>query len=102
FMLASLEKTLRAVFASVELHQAASGNAFFVASATPLRLRRPYEYTAVHPSVLDPFRTAMNETRETDPTHGIVLTDDFNPVDFHDAQNRERQRRELAQSMQEL
>jgi hypothetical protein len=52
--------------------------------------------------VLDQFRAAMNETRQTDPTHGIVLTDDFNPVDFHDAQNRERQRRELAQSMQEL
>ena len=102
FMLSSLERTLRAVFASVELHQAANGNAFFVASAAPLRLHRPYEYTAVAPSVLDQFRTAMNEVRETDPTHGIVLTDDFNPVDFHDAQNRERQRRELAQSMQEL
>ncbi len=102
FMLASLEKTLRVVFASVDLHQAANGNAFFVASASPLRVRRPYEYNSVHPSVLDQFRTAMNETRQTDPTHGIVLTDDFNPVDFYDAQNRERQRRELAQSMQEL
>jgi hypothetical protein len=33
------------------------------------------------------------------PDAGTVLTDDFNPVDFHDARNRERFRRLLASSV---
>ena len=33
---------------------------------------------------------------DTNPDHGRVLTDDFNPVDFFDAKNREVIRRNLA------
>jgi hypothetical protein len=56
----------------------------------------------VHPSVLDSVRTTINQLHETDPRHGIVLTDDYNPADFYDAANRERLRRALAQSMLQL
>ena len=38
--------------------------------------------------------------RETDPAHGIVLTDDYNPVEFRDAANREAIRKNLARSIQ--
>jgi hypothetical protein len=31
-----------------------------------------------------------------------VLTDDFNPVEFYDARNREKLRRQLALSVREL
>ena len=36
---------------------------------------------------------------DTNPDHGRVLTDDFNPIDFHDARNRESIRKNLALSM---
>jgi hypothetical protein len=37
-----------------------------------------------------------------DPNAGIVLTDDFNPVEFYDAANREQHRRALALSIRDL
>jgi len=33
--------------------------------------------------------------REPHPDHGRVLTDDYNPVEFHDAANREATRKSL-------
>ncbi|MEN9676474.1 MAG: hypothetical protein RIS76_2370 [Verrucomicrobiota bacterium] len=102
FFLASLSKTLRAAFDHVELHAAESGNAFFVASATPLRVFRTIEPQTIHPMVREDVVRVLARTRETDPQHGRILTDDFNPVEFHDAANRERIRRSLAKSMQEL
>ncbi len=102
FLLASLTRTLRAVFAEVRLHVALNGNAFFLASPAPLQVRRPADLSAVHASVVDEVRAVLNRIHETDPRHGIVLTDDFNPAEFHDAINRERLRRDLAKGMQEL
>ena len=102
FFLASLAKTLRAAFGHVELHAADNGNAFFVASATPLRAFRTIDPQTIHPMVRDDVMAVLARTREPDPLHGRVLTDDFNPVEFHDAANRERLRRNLAKSMQEL
>jgi len=102
FLLSSLTKTLRAVFAEVRLHVAVNGNAFFVASPSPLKVYRQVDLSSVHSSVLESVRAVMNRIHETDPRQGIVLTDDFNPADFYDAANRERLRRDLAKSMQEL
>ncbi len=102
FFLASLMKTLRSAFSEVRLHLAGNGNAFFVASNAPLQVHRRVDLSAVHPRVIDDLRVVLNQSLETDPKSGIVLTDDFNPVDFHDAANRERLRRTLARSMQEL
>jgi hypothetical protein len=36
---------------------------------------------------------------ETNPDHGIVLTDDYNPVEFFDAANREEIRAHLAEAV---
>lgn len=99
----SLQKTLRAVFANVRLHGHDSGNFFFVASQSPLVRHREYDLAQVHPQVLGEARGVLAAPAEPLPDDaGIVLTDDFNPVDFHDAGNRERFRRTLAKSMLKL
>jgi hypothetical protein len=35
-------------------------------------------------------------------THGRVLTDDYNPVEFYDARNREELRRRLALNARQM
>ncbi|MBX3733428.1 MAG: fused MFS/spermidine synthase [Verrucomicrobiae bacterium] len=102
FFLASLMKTLRAVFPHVALHAAEGGNAFFAASTSPLQVHQRVDPRTVHPVVREEVVRVLSRTQETDPGHGRILTDDFNPVEFHDAANRERLRRNLARGMQEL
>jgi predicted membrane-bound spermidine synthase len=100
FLGASLMKTLRSVFTSVRAHGARGTNMLFVASRrTPLDVLRLPDFGEVHPDVLADVRRAFTTLWEPDPDKGIVLTDDFNPVDFHDAANREKFRRRLALSM---
>lgn len=98
---ASLEKTLKRVFNSVKLHsEGPEGNLFFVASDRKVLdfLHQP-DLSGVHPRVEKRVAAAMAGLRQADPSHGRVLTDDFNPVEFYDAANRERLRRELASFM---
>jgi spermidine synthase len=103
FLVASLHKTLKATFQMVHIHASGNGNVFFVASdaTAPLRLVQPAP--GGYP---DSVREAALETfasnRSTDDRSGRVLTDDYNPVDYFDAQNREENRRNLAQSISEL
>ena len=94
---ASLYKTLSSVFKTVKIHAAEDdGNIFFVASDQPqLAFLHQPDLTAVHPDVLETVTKAIGRTVETDSRHGRVLTDDFNPVEYYDARNRERLRREL-------
>ncbi len=99
FFAASLQKTLRAVFADVRLHEAGNGNMFFVASPSPLSPKRPTELAKVHPALRSQVSDMLTGIYEADANHGIVLTDDFNPVDYYDAENRQRIRRELAMAM---
>jgi hypothetical protein len=100
FFGASLHKTLTNVFASVRIHSSPGGNTLFVASPRPeLAILHPPEFSHVHTNVVERVREAFNTLRETDPNHGQVLTDDYNPVEVFDAANRERLRRVLAASM---
>ena len=100
FFTASLDKTLRAVFGTVRIHASGNGNVFFVASpAKELKQHRTMDFEAMHATVRQQARDALAGIKETDPKSGIVLTDDFNPVEFHDAKNREQFRRQLAFSM---
>jgi len=97
---ASLSKTLAAVFPSVRIHAGSRGNTMFVASARrDLAIVRPPSYEGIHGYARHDVEEAFNTLRETDPAHGIVLTDDYNPVEFRDAANRERIRKNLAKSM---
>lgn len=100
FFTASLDKTLKSVFGTVRIHASGNGNVFFVATpAKELKQHRTMDFAAMHATVRHQAREALEGIRTTDPKHGIVLTDDFNPVEFHDAKNREQFRRQLAFSM---
>jgi spermidine synthase len=100
FFTASLNKTLKAVFAGVRIHSNKGGNVLFVASdRAELNFLRPPDLSGVHSSVRWPVEAAYANVMDTNPDHGRVLTDDFNPVEFHDAKNREAIRKNLAFSM---
>jgi spermidine synthase len=100
FLTASLDKTLKAVFKSVRIHSVGNGNVFFVASdEADLKLSTTPDLSPMHPTVREQVKTGFERITQTNPTHGQVLTDDFNPVEYYDAVNRELVRRQLAVSM---
>lgn len=101
FFSASLSRTLAAVFPSVRIHAGSRGNTMFVASPRrDLAIVRPPSFEGIHGSARPDVEEAFKSLRETEPTHGLVLTDDYNPVEFRDAANREALRKNLARSMQ--
>jgi hypothetical protein len=53
----------------------------------------------VHPVCRKQVAEAFAHTPLPDPRSGIVLTDDYNPVEYYDAANREIVRRRLALAM---
>jgi hypothetical protein len=71
-------------------------------SQTNLSILRPIDFERVHSACSSKVRAAFSGLRETDPSHGRVLTDDFNPVEFFDARNRERIRKNMADWMKSL
>jgi spermidine synthase len=107
FFSASLMKTLGAVFPSVRAHgiesrlRTGQGNLFFAASPQPLKLR-PVSTGDAHRAVQQEIEICLSSTLNIDTTAGRVLTDDFNPVEFFDAENREAHRRSLAFSVRKL
>jgi predicted membrane-bound spermidine synthase len=99
FFSASLYKTLTSAFTSVRLHHGRNGNSLFVASARPsLAILHPPDHRHVYAGVREQVRDAFNRIREPNLEHGRVLTDDYNPVEFYDAANRESLRKNLALS----
>jgi spermidine synthase len=100
FMAASLDKTLKAVFGSVIIHASGNGNVFYVASdQSPLRLHRELDIAGAHRRVRGGMQAALAGIMRPRPDSGRVLTDDYNPVEFRDAANRERFRRDLTAMM---
>jgi predicted membrane-bound spermidine synthase len=100
FFTASLDQTLKRVFRSVRIHAAGNGNVLFVASDQPeLKIVNPPDFAQVHPACRNLVEAAFAGTREPNPQSGIVLTDNYNPVEFYDAANREDLRRLLANSV---
>lgn len=99
FFSASLYKTLTNTFTSVRLHHGRNGNSLFVASARPtLGILHPPDHSHVYAGVREQVRDAFNTLREPNLDHGRVLTDDYNPVEYYDAANRESLRKILALS----
>lgn len=97
FLTASIARTLQTVFRSVRVHGAGFGNVFLVASDQPdLQFRQPPDLRAFHPSVRAECRDILEGRFEPMSGDGLVLTDDFNPVDFHEAATRENLRKRLA------
>lgn len=98
FLIASLRRTLREVFASVRLHASGNGNVFLVASdRADLQPLRALDMETIPSHLQREAKRAFEGAPTVSDEAGIVLTDDFNPVDFHDAANREEVRRQLAQ-----
>ena len=102
FFTASLDKTLKEVFESVRIHASGNGNVFFVAGKVKEFVRhREFDFSVAHESMNRPINQALEGIKTTNPERGVVLTDDFNPVEFHDSNNREELRRDLALSMRD-
>lgn len=100
FFTASLDKTLKAVFRTVRIHGTGNGNIFFAASdQREMELQNAPQLANVHASNREDVRLACANRLQTDPDHGRVLTDDYNPVDYYDAANREQFRRQTALGM---
>lgn len=99
FMVASLSRTLAAVFRSHRIHASGNGNVFLVASdQESLEPRTVPKFARMPAGVREWAEEAFRRRWTVDPTHGAVLTDDFNPVEFYDSVNREHLRRTLAQA----
>lgn len=103
FFGASLHRTLKSVFAQVRVHVSPGGNVFFVASnGSALEFRMPSNLAYVHPWVRPQLEAAVSKPVPVEDATGLVLTDDFNPVDYFDAPNREATRRLLARGAASL
>ena len=77
-----------------------NSNTLFVASLrSPLTVLNPPDFARVHPDAATEVKAAFARSWEPDLKRGIVLTDDYNPVEYYDAANREKMRRLLAMSM---
>jgi len=105
FFVASLDRTLKSVFANVHLHTATSdGGMFFVASdRSPLEFVRRPDLQSIHPMVVDDAEASFSHIVETvHDENGLVLTDNYNPAEFYDAKNREEIRHSLAMHAKDL
>lgn len=97
FFSGSLAKTLQAVFPEVRMHHIGAGNIYFVASRrTPLSPVRQPTLEGVHEAAAVWVHRSVANGGVPELAGGLVLTDDFNPADFHDADHRERVRRSLS------
>jgi spermidine synthase len=97
---ASLDQTLKSVFRSVRIHALSGGNVFFVASDRPeLAIVHALDFSGVHDRARSQVEGAFQSLVAANPRQGRVLTDDYNPVEFYDAANREVIRRNLARSL---
>jgi spermidine synthase len=103
FFAASLSKTLNSVFPGVRMHGYNGGAIFFVATDHPSpQFVHPPDTTAIHPRAEGDTKTAFSELVQASPADGRVLTDNFNPLEFYDAKNREELRRHLARNAREM
>jgi spermidine synthase len=103
FFTSSLNQTLKAVFQGVRIHTFEQGNVLFVATDRPEpEFVHPPELTNIHERAWQNTRTAYYEVVGTVPGHGRVLTDDFNPAEYYDAQNREEIRKGLARAARDM
>lgn len=103
FFAASLNKTLKSVFKAVHMHTSNRGAVFFAASdRIDQGFVHPPDFTGVHPLALQDMEAVFADVVDTPVDRGRVLTDDFNPVEFYDARNREEIRRRLAMSAKAL
>ena len=93
FFAASLSRTLQAVFPGVRVHNDDSQNYFVATDRPEPEFVRAPELERIYPALRSQARLVFARIIRTVPESGLVLTDDFNPAEFYDAQNREATRR---------
>lgn len=93
FFGASLQRTLAAVFPGVRMHNDGGQNYFVATDRAEPRPVHPPDLEPVHPRLRSAVLQIFANVVSSPPDHGRVLTDDFNPVEFYDARNRETIRR---------
>jgi spermidine synthase len=102
FFTASLNKTLKSVFRGVRMHDSGTGGIFFAATDRPEPdFVHPPDFSGIHARALEDTQKAFVTLVDTPPEDGRVLTDDYNPVEYYDAHNRELIRRHLAMAAKE-
>jgi spermidine synthase len=103
YFTASLYKTLKAVFPGVRVHDSGSGNIFFAATDRPhpVFVHQP-DLSHVHPDARHQTEAGLSDLATPSPNDGRILTDDYNPVEFYDARNREEIRRRLARAAEQM
>lgn len=108
FMTASIIKTLEQVFSTVEIYPLFSlegedgyGNLAVVAYNRPLIKfnSEAVDYSSVHPLAVDEIRERLKTKFYFSPnTPAIILSDDYNPIDFYDIWLRERIRKNIIEA----
>jgi hypothetical protein len=103
FFAASLNKTLKSVFKDVRMHTSGNGAVFFAAADRPnLEFVHVPDFAQVHPEALADAKACYLGVVDAPPESGHILTDDYNPVEFYDAANREAIRRRLAMAARKM
>lgn len=93
FFATSLNRTLQSVFPGVRMHSDDSQNYFVATDRPEPEFVRAPELDRIYPTLRADARLVFARIVRTAPDSGLVLTDDFNPAEFYDAQNREATRR---------
>jgi spermidine synthase len=93
FFAASLNRTLQDVFPGVRMHSDDSQNYFVATDRPEPEFVHAPELERIYPTLRADARLVFTRIVRTAPDSGLVLTDDFNPAEFYDAQNREATRR---------
>jgi spermidine synthase len=102
FFATSLQATLESVFPGIRIHNG-DGQLFIVATKRPNPEFLHAPNLSRVPGSLRAQAAATYQNRITIAAdNGQVLTDDFNPVEYYDASNREETRRQLAQWAQSM
>jgi predicted membrane-bound spermidine synthase len=93
FVPASLDKTLKSVFRNVRLHVARGAGYFVASDSLDLRMVRHLDLPSIPADLRNKLQEALENVKTPDPAHGMVLTDNYNPVEYWDAAYREALRR---------
>jgi len=105
FYTGSLHATLKVVFPHVRVHGSGNGNVFFVASMEPLTIHQIPTFERSHRSLREsPDLTrqpliAWKRNWRVAAGLGMLMTDDFNPIEYHDATHRESTRKGLVSGL---
>ena len=79
------------------MHTCGNGAIFFAATDRPdPEIVHSLEVGNIHAEALKDTKACFNGVVDISSESGRVLTDDYNPVEFYDAANREETRRRLA------